>query len=129
MRLLVLQHGYQKASELSGVPYALVRQWESRRKRKEQRVTNVTNPVTVAADNIQNELAEAEHETRLSLARSAKHMAKRAEKAKLNESGDVHNVAKTASIVHKWDSKTNQNNVVVNVALLGIDPSEVRVSE
>jgi hypothetical protein len=56
-------------------------------------------------------------------------MAKDAEELPVRHADKAYTVAKTASIVHRWDSKTQQNNVVVNVALLGIDPSEVRVSE
>jgi hypothetical protein len=127
VRLLVLEHGQKVASELSEVPYETVRKWTQRGNwlAKSQ---SVPRPVQTAVNNVQSELAEAEHETRLSLARSTKRMAKDAEQATLRNSGEVYTVAKTASIVHKWDQKSNQANVVVNVALLGIDPSEVRVS-
>jgi len=63
----------------------------------------------------------------LSLARSAARMAKKSETAKLRDSQHVKNVAQTAAIVHKWDQKQIQSNVMVNVALLGINPSEVQV--
>ena len=135
VRLLVLQHGLQKASELSGVPYELVRQWESRRKRraiKAVQKAGVTvsqgNPATIVANNVESELAEAERETKLSLARSVKRLSKDAEQATLRHSGEVKNVAQTAAIVHRWDAKEQSSgNVVVNVAILGIDPSEVSV--
>lgn len=130
VRLLVLEHGLQKASELSGIPYDLVRQWESRRQRKEKQiVTNVTNPVQIVAERVESELQDNERETRLSLARSAAHMAKKAERSTLRNSGNVKNVAQTAAIVHKWDQKSVQANVMVNIALLGVDPTEVRVTE
>ncbi len=127
VRLLYLEHGHQKASELSGVNYGLVRQWAVRgnwiQERKQALSQNVTKLV---ADNVQSELARLEHKTRTSLARSAANMAEKAETATLRASGQVHNVAKTAAIVHRWDSKSeNSQNVVVNVALLGVQPAEV----
>lgn len=127
VRLLVLEHGLQKASELSGVPYDLVRQWESRRQRKEKQiVTSVTNPVQVVAERVESELAENERETRLSLARSAAYLAKKSERTTLRNSNNVKNVAQTAAIVHRWDTKQVQANVMVNIALLGVDPTEVQ---
>ena len=39
---------------------------------------------------------------------------------------EAHNVAKTAAIVHRWEAKADQSqNVIVNVALLGIQPADV----
>ncbi len=53
-------------------------------------------------------------------------MAKDAEGVTLRESKHVLNVAKAAAITHSWaDSKASQANVMVNVALLGIDPQRM----
>jgi hypothetical protein len=69
-----------------------------------------------------------ESETRISLARSVKRLAKDSEQATLRHSGEVKNVAQTAAIVHRWDQKDQATgNVVVNVAILGISPDEVQV--
>ncbi len=127
VRLLALQHGLKKAAELANIPHDVVRQWSVRGNWKlSQPVT--TSLATVAAANVQSEIERLEHETRSSLARSAAHMAKSSEKASLRSSGQVHNVAKTAAIVHRWEAKSeNTQNVVVNVALLGVQPSEVSV--
>lgn len=124
VRLLVLQHGLQKASELSGVPYDLVRQWESRRKRKEKAiVTNVTNPIAVVADRVQAELEENGRETRLSLSRYARNASKYAEQATLRESKAVKAVAETAAITHGWrDKEQGQAQVAVNIAILDASP-------
>jgi len=79
------------------------------------------------ADSLANELADNERETRLSLSRYAKKAAQDSEKATLRDSPYVKQAAQTAAIVHRWDSKEqNQGNVVVNVAILGINPDEVR---
>ncbi len=124
VRLLSLEHGHKKAAELTGVPHDVVRQWSVRGNwKRSQSVTQAT------VDNVAAEIAKLETETRTSLARSAAHMAKSSEKAGLRSSGQVHNVAKTAAIVHRWDAKSeNTQNVVVNVALLGVQPAEVSVT-
>ncbi len=129
VRLLSIEHGHKRAAELTGVPYDLVRQWSVRGKwRSSQNVTS--RPVAVAANNVQSELEKLEHETKSSLARSAARLAKKSETSELHESGHVHNVAKTAAIVHRWDAKSeNTGNVIVNVALLGIDPASVSASQ
>ncbi len=127
VRALVLQHGQKIASELSEVPYETVRKWTQRGNWLSQNVPK--HVATTVADNVQSELAKLESETRTSLARSAARMSREAEKAELKRSGEVHNVAKTAAIVHRWDAKTDQSqNVVVNVALLGVQPSEVQAT-
>ncbi len=124
----------QKASQLSGVDYDLVRQWESRRKRraiKHAQSAGVTlsqsAPVAIAADNVANEIAECEKATRLGLARYSKRAAQDAESASLRESPYVHKAAQVAGIAFKWDAKEQSNNTVVNVAILGVDPATVSV--
>lgn len=126
VRLLYLEHGHQKAAQLSGVNYDLVRQWAHRGKWSKPMSQAVTTTKLIA-DNVQSEIERLEHETRSSLARSSARMAKDAEQATLRDSDKVHNVAKTAAIVHRWDAKEqSEQNVIVNVALLGIQPSEVQ---
>ncbi len=82
------------------------------------------------SDNAAVALANDERETRASLSRYAKNASREAENMPgvlaIAASDKVHNVAKTAAIVHRWDSKNeNTQNVVVNVALLGVQPAEV----
>ncbi len=126
VRLLAIQHGLKKASELANIPHDVVRQWSVRGNWKLS-LPVTSSLATVAANNVQSELEKLEHETRSSLARSAARLAKKSEEAKLDESGHVHNVAKTAAIVHRWDAKSeNTGNVIVNVALLGIQPDQVQ---
>ncbi len=126
VRLLTLEHGLKEAARLSGVSYDVVRQWSARGKWKHSHPVT-SSSATVAADTVAAELQSHEKETRLSLARSTARMAKDAEQVTLRESKHVLNVAKTAAITHSWaDSKANQANVMVNVALLGIDPERMR---
>jgi len=130
VRILYLEHGHQKASELSGVRYDLVRQWASRYGWTEPRSLALSQNVTKQiADTIQDELSVSERETRLSLARSAKQMAKDCEELPVRHADKAYTVAKTAAIVHRWDQKDQgTGNVVVNVAILGIQPSEVQAT-
>ncbi len=130
VRLLAQQHDLKTVSKLSGVDYDLVRQWESRRKRRALKSAGVTlsqTPVKTVADNVQSELQEHERKTKLGLASYASKQAKHlSENGKLSDSGHFKNVAGGAAIVHRWDAKSEaSNNVVVNVALLGVQPQEV----
>lgn len=129
VRLLYLEHGHQKAAELSGVKYSLVRQWAVRGGWIEQRKQALSQSVTKqVADNVLSELAAHEHKTKLGLAKYASDKAQElAERGKLKDSGHFKNVAGGASIVHRWDAKADQSqNVIVNVALLGIQPDQVQ---
>jgi hypothetical protein len=56
-------------------------------------------------------------------------MAKDAEEATLREAPYVHKAAQVASITHKWDQREEQSNVMVNIALLGIDPESIRADQ
>jgi hypothetical protein len=123
----------QKASELSGVPYDLVRQWESRRKRRAIKQANLitsnagvtvshTPTITIAADKLETEIQENGRETKLSLSRAAKRMAKDSESATLRHAPFVKAAAQTAAIVNPelYASKDkDQAQVAVNIAILG----------
>lgn len=125
VRLLVMEHGLQKASELSGVSYDLVRQWESRRQRKEKRiVTNVTNPVQQVADRLQDELADNEKETRLSLSRYARRAAKDAEQATLKDAPYVHKAAQIGEIAFKWSTTDKPTHFTLNMLNLSMFDQE-----
>ncbi len=129
IRILVKDFGYDETSKQTGIKPGTLRQWARRYHWHtpfvhSQAVTTVTQAPGDAHAAL---MAKLEVETRASLARSAANMAEQAQSAELKQSSDVHNVAKTAAIVHKWDAKgENTQNVVVNVALLGIDPSTVQ---
>lgn len=124
VRLLYLEHGHQKASELSQVPYDTVRQWAHRYQWNVHSapVTNVTRRI---ADAVQNELAENERETRLSLSRYARRAAKDSEAMSARESPYVKGVAQVASITHKWgenDKASNQFTLnVLNINSIELD--------
>ncbi len=131
IRILVKDVGYDETSKRTGIKAGTLRQWARRFHWHtpfvhSQAVTTVTQSPADAHATI---LAEHERKTKLGLASyaatQADHLAKN---GKLKDSGHVHNVAKTAAIVHRWDAKSeNTQNVVVNVALLGVQPHEVSV--
>ncbi len=128
IRLLVVQHGQREAARLAGLNENTVRSWAMRY--GWSTATNTQpNGHSPLVQQVASELAKLENETRSSLARSAARLAKRSESADLEQSGHVHNVAKTAAIVHKWDTKEQSSgNVIVNIALLGVDPGTVSVA-
>jgi uncharacterized protein YjcR len=129
IRVLVLQHGQREAARIAGLNENTVRSWALRYKWSTPNSASKVQPNghSPLVERIADELAEAERETKLSLARSVKHLAKKTEKTTLKQSGNVKNVAQTAAIVHRWDQKDQASgNVVVNVAILGISPEEVR---
>ena len=57
-------------------------------------------------------------ETKLSLARSARRMAKDAEEATLREAPYVHKAAQVASITHGWNQVEKNPNAILNLAIL-----------
>jgi hypothetical protein len=133
VRLLSKEHGHKIASELSGVPYDLVRQWSSRDQRKASQ--SVTNPIQTAveatreiANNVESELAENERETRLSLSRYAKRAAKDSETATLRDGKQVKAVAEVAGIVHKWGNQEKTGNQF-SLNVLNINAFDVKVGE
>jgi hypothetical protein len=127
VRLLVIEHGQKVASELSGEPYEKVRKWTQRGNWLSSQ--SVPNGVAATVERISDELANSERETRLGLARYAKDAVGELNrrKHKLFVTKEAKDVAQTAAIVHRWDAKEQATgNVVVNVAILGISPEEVR---
>ncbi len=121
VRLLYLEHGHQKASELSGVSYDLVRQWAHRGNWTPKRIEAMSQSVTKrVVDAVQSELQTHERETRLSLARSARKLATEAESAELGQSSHVLNVAKTAAVVHKWGDEKQNVSFSLNVLNLNM---------
>ncbi len=121
VKLLYLEHGHQKASELSGVNYDLVRQWAHRGNWTPKRIEAMSQSVTKqVVDALQHELQTHERETRLSLARSARKLASEAESAELGQSSHVLNVAKTAAVVHKWNDEKQNVSFSLNVLNLNM---------
>lgn len=118
IRVLANDHDLKTISELTNVNYDNVRQIVSRsqRKAKQGLSQSVTaNPVAVVAERIQDELADNERETRLSLSRYARRAARDAESASLRDAPFIHKAAQVAGIVHKWDSEKSGQQFTLNV--------------
>ena len=128
VRVLAVAVGVREAARQMGISEDAVRQrskregWMASPKTVAQRalakpVTSVSPTALSPADALANVLQEHERETKLSLARSARRMAKDAEQATLRESGHVKEVAQTAAIVHRWGENKGPQ-AILNVALL-----------
>lgn len=132
VRILALEHGLKRASELSGVAYETVKKWSQRQHwNVSVQHSQAIVPAVPVADSVAAELQEHERETRLSLARYSARAAKDSEQLSVRQAPLVHKVAQVAGITHQWsDKREGQSNVMVNVALLGIDPVRMqRVSD
>ncbi len=132
VRLLVIQHGQREAARIACLNENTVRSWAMRYNWSTPTAATKTQPNghSTLVDNVQNDLAEHERKTKLGLASyastQAQHLAKN---GKLTDSGHFKNMAGGASIVHRWDAKSeNSQNVIVNVALLGVQPHEVEAA-
>jgi hypothetical protein len=109
VRVLAVAVRVREAARQMGISEDAVRQrskrehWMASPKTVAQRA--LAKPVTrvsphALADALPNVLQEHERETKLSLARSARRMAKDAEQATLREAPYVHKAAQVASITH-----------------------------
>jgi len=131
VRVLAISVGVREAARQLGLNENTVRQWSSRfnwfqqppQPPSKRPVTTVTSP----GDALLQHLNEHKNETRISLARSVRRLAKRAEKAKLSDSKHVLNVAQTAGHTFEdWQPKQIAGtNVMVNIALLGVEPGQI----
>jgi hypothetical protein len=129
VRVLAVAVGVREAARRMGISHDAVRQrskreaWMASPETVTQRalakpVTSVPPTVLSPADALANVLQEHERETKLSLARSARRMAKDAEQATLREAPYVHKAAQVASITHGWGEKEKNPNAILNVAIL-----------
>lgn len=128
VRILYLEHGPQRAAELSKVRYDRIRQWASRYGWAEPREKALSQTVTrQVADTIADTLAEHERETRLSLARYAARAAKDAEQMSTREAPLVHKVAQIAGLTHAWGEGKTATAFTLNV--LNINSLDNRLGE
>jgi len=124
IRMLVLDLGYERTAERTGIKPATLRQWARRfswnPKHSQETVTTVTRPSDILAD----ELAENERETKLSLSRYARKASKDAEGATLRDARQVKAAAEVAGIVHRWGNQDKQGNSftlnVLNIGSFGV---------
>ena len=120
VRLLYLQHGPQEASKLSGVRYDLVRKWASL---GNWQAFHKPSLVALVADRVQDELADNERETKLSLSRYAKRAARDSESASLRDAPYVKAVAQVAGLTHRWNDDKAPSHFTLN--MLNINSLEI----
>jgi hypothetical protein len=134
--MLAVAVGVREAARQMGISEDAVRQrskregWMASPKTAARRA--LAKPVTSVSPNALsrahapvNVLQEHERETKLSLARSARRMAKDAEQATLRESPYVHKAAQVASITHGWGNQDKNANTILNLGvLIGTTPPE-----
>ena len=129
VRVVVMELGYELAAQKLNIKAGTLRQWARRfnwnktRTHAQETVTTVTKPIQVLAD----ELAENERETRLSLARASRRMAKDCEELPVRHADKALTVAKTMAIVHKQGEHGSGNVFSLNV--LNINTFDVSVEE
>ncbi len=111
---MVIEHGVRDAARMCNLNENTVLAWSKRGgwldhlKPENQPKPPASMQPTVAigaikpADALVNTLLEDNHETKLSLSRSFRKMAKEAESAPLEQAGDVLQVTKGAALVHNW---------------------------
>ncbi len=116
VRLLYLEHGHKKASEISGVEYDLVRQWAHRGNWTPARNQNVSQSVTkTIVDNVQSQLANHAEQTKLGLSAYARRQAEHlASEGKLSDHGAFRNVVAGASQLHGWQADTKPTHFTLN---------------
>ena len=127
----------KRAAEQHGVSYVATRQRARREQwpvatrldiaiakakqaatRSIEAATGHVTRVTSASDALVNVLAEDERETKLSLSRSARQLAAQGETASLEKAHRVHDVAKTAVLVHRWNDREDPG--ILNVRILAM---------
>lgn len=123
VRMLVMTVGVREAARQCGIAQGTVQDWSAKGKwladtkptpaklpppASMQRPTNPTSPV----DALSGILADDSRETRLSLSRAARSMARQAEDAELEQAGDALQVGKLAAAVHGWDRDEGQRCVL-----------------
>ncbi len=129
--MLVQDTGYREASLQTGIPEPTLRQWAKRGGWNgrfvphAQAVTTVTRSPAEAQAAI---IARNGAETKLNLSEYAKKQAEAlAKRGKLKDHHAFRNVTAGSSQLHGWEAKQDQPAVMVNVAILGIDPASVRI--
>lgn len=130
--MLVLEYGPREAARMVGLNENTVNQWSARggwlehikpaapkmpKSMQPTRVSGVTRP----ADALKNAMLEDNNETRASLSRATRKLARKAESADLPDATKVLSVAKTASLLHGWDKQTGAIRISVFAQTVSMD--------
>lgn len=140
VRVLVVAIGPRAAARELGIPEATVLAWSNRggwlekvkemreiaatRVQERQEARGIVQSVAIKcpAQALADVMADDSRETRISLSRASRRLAKDAESADLDQAADVLTVARTAALVHGWADPAASGGTVINIALLGAPP-------
>lgn len=138
VKTLAIALGVRAAAREMGLDESTVRQWSSRGKwfAKPSQPPTVRPVATVTkapAAGMADALARLGESSRVHLAKAgnkaSKHFAKLTGGKVARQSGDFKNIAQALAPVHGWTDKSGPAaNVMVNVALLGVNPGELGAS-
>lgn len=76
----------------------------------------LSSPVLSGSDVLKESLAEDSKETRISLSKAARNLAKKGEDADLHQAGDVLQVGKLAALTHGWE-QAGGSSVSINLLI------------
>jgi transposase-like protein len=120
-RMMVQDLGYTETAQRLNIKRDTLYQWAKRYQwntpiAHSQETVRTVRPI---AESHAEALAEMESETRISLARASRRMAKDCEELPAREANTALTVAKTASLVHGWGNEKGQAGFSLNVLNLG----------
>jgi hypothetical protein len=129
VRMMVADIGYTETAQRLNIKRDTLYQWAKRYGwntpiTHSQETVRTVRPVEVEHANV---IAELKGQTKLSLAKASARMAKDCETLPVRHAKLAHTVAQTYAITHEiGQDKSAQANVMVNIALLGIQPEDIR---
>ena len=134
VRTLAIQIGVREAARQLGLNEDTVCSWAKRGAWFTPKAQPPSQAIVTQAlqarpgDVLLREIAEHEGETRVSLARSARRMAKDSETATLRDAPFVHKAAQVAGIAFRWNEDQAKGNFTLNVLNMGTLDLAVRSS-
>jgi hypothetical protein len=121
VRMMVQDLGYTETSKQLNIKRDTLYQWAKRHGWNTPIVHAQETVRTVRPVQEQHAVVLAEHEseTRMSLARASRRMAKDCEELPVRHAKLAHTVAQTASIVHRWGEEQGKGGFTLNVLNMG----------
>ncbi len=135
VRILVQSVGYTEAANQTGIDRNTLYQWNRRYAwnvpvvhSQEKRVRTVRSPADAHAAVLQDRKEQSAGYLSKYAVNASEDAAKLNGKARLKQAQNVRHVAAVRE--HLWpQEKQQQTNVMVNIALLGVQPSEITVQD
>ena len=135
VKTLVVQYGQREAARQAGLSENTVKSWSLRYGWKQAIPgSNFTHPICTQApgDALSTVIESDNRKTRAAWStaarKAAEHFAKLKPSVNTKKAIAAKNWHSVAAGTHSWDQKSVQSNVMVSIALLGVQPEDVRVS-